>query len=59
MKKLSRRSVLRSSLALAASGPLARPFIANAQAKTAVCWINQGFVPAGRRGDAEGLLMIT
>jgi hypothetical protein len=23
---------------------LARPYIANAQAKTAVCWIGQGFV---------------
>jgi multiple sugar transport system substrate-binding protein len=45
MKKLSRRSVLRSSVALAAGGALARPYIANAQAKTAVCWINQGFVP--------------
>jgi multiple sugar transport system substrate-binding protein len=46
MTKLSRRSVLRSSVALAAGGALARPYIANAQAKTAVCWINQGFVPA-------------
>src|SRR3954447_24130959 len=24
---------------------LAKPYIANAQAKTAVCWINQGFIP--------------
>ena len=24
---------------------LARPYIANAQAKTAVCWLNQGFIP--------------
>ncbi|HUN40165.1 MAG TPA: ABC transporter substrate-binding protein [Acetobacteraceae bacterium] len=45
MKRLSRRSVLRGSAAVAASGALARPYIANAQAKTAVCWINQGFVP--------------
>ncbi len=46
MSRLSRRSLLRASAALAASAPLARPYIANAQAKTAVCWINQGFVPA-------------
>ncbi|HEY1935535.1 MAG TPA: ABC transporter substrate-binding protein [Acetobacteraceae bacterium] len=45
MTKLSRRSVLRTSLGLAASTALARPYIANAQAKTAVCWINQGFIP--------------
>jgi multiple sugar transport system substrate-binding protein len=44
MSKLSRRSVLRASAAAAAVTPLARPYIANAQAKTAVCWINQGFV---------------
>ena len=25
--------------------PWARPYIANAQAKTAVCWLNQGFIP--------------
>jgi hypothetical protein len=31
-------------LALATAGALARPDIANAQAKTAVVWINQGFV---------------
>jgi multiple sugar transport system substrate-binding protein len=45
MIKLGRRSVLRTSLGLAATTALARPYIANAQAKTAVCWINQGFVP--------------
>ncbi|HUB12168.1 MAG TPA: ABC transporter substrate-binding protein [Acetobacteraceae bacterium] len=45
MKHLSRRSVLRGSVAVAAGGALARPYIANAQAKTAVCWINQGFIP--------------
>ena len=45
MRKLSRRSVLRTSVGLAASTTLARPYIANAQAKTAVCWINQGFIP--------------
>src|ERR1700733_299200 len=46
MVSVSRRSVISASLGLAATGVLARPYIANAQAKTAVCWINQGFVPA-------------
>ena len=41
----SRRSVLRSSLALAAAGTLARPYIANAAATTAEVWWVQGFVP--------------
>ena len=45
MEKLSRRSVLRASLGLAAAGSLARPYIANAQAKTAQVWWVQGFVP--------------
>src|SRR5882724_7991655 len=45
MSGLSRRSVLRSSLAAAAAGTLARPYIANAQAKTAELWWTQGFVP--------------
>ena len=45
MGNLSRRSVLRSSLGLAAGGTLARPFIANAAAKTAEVWWTQGFVP--------------
>src|SRR5437660_635343 len=44
MSGLSRRSVLRSSLAVAA-GTLARPFIANAAATTAEVWWAQGFVP--------------
>ncbi len=39
----TRRSVLRSSLALAAAGTLARPFIANAAATTASVWWMQGF----------------
>jgi multiple sugar transport system substrate-binding protein len=43
MGNLSRRSVLRNSLALAAAGTLARPFIANAAAKTATVWWVQGF----------------
>jgi multiple sugar transport system substrate-binding protein len=45
MNRLSRRSVLRASLALAAAGTLARPHIANAQAKTATMWLAQGFIP--------------
>jgi multiple sugar transport system substrate-binding protein len=45
MTKLTRRTVLRRSLAVAAAGTIARPYIANAQAKTATAWWNQGFVP--------------
>ncbi len=45
MSNLSRRSVLRASLCLAAGGSLARPYIANAANKTAVIWVVQGFVP--------------
>src|SRR5919201_5626413 len=45
MTSLSRRSVLRSSLALTAAGTLARPFIANAATTTAEVWWAQGFVP--------------
>src|ERR1700733_11378890 len=41
----TRRSVLRNSLAIAAAGTFARPFVANAQAKTATVWWTQGFVP--------------
>jgi len=43
MGNLSRRSVLRSSLGLAAAGTLARPYIANAAATTATVWWTQGF----------------
>src|SRR6266446_3323622 len=43
MGNLSRRSVLRSSLAVAAAGTLARPYIANAAATTAEVWWAQGF----------------
>jgi multiple sugar transport system substrate-binding protein len=43
MRKLSRRSVLRSSVGMAAAGALAPPFIANAAAKTAEVWWIQGF----------------
>jgi multiple sugar transport system substrate-binding protein len=45
MGNLSRRSVLRSSVAVAAAGTLARPYIANAAATTAEVWWGQGFVP--------------
>src|SRR5260370_31988778 len=43
MGGLTRRSVLRSSLAFGAAGALARPFIANAAATTAEMWWIQGF----------------
>jgi multiple sugar transport system substrate-binding protein len=45
MTNLTRRSVLRSSLALGAAGALARPYVANAAATTAEVWFAQGFVP--------------
>ena len=45
MSNLTRRSVLRASLGAAAVALLARPYIANAQAKTATVWWAQGFVP--------------
>jgi len=44
MSILTRRSVLRGSAGLVAAGTLARPYIANAQAKTAEVWWVQGFV---------------
>jgi multiple sugar transport system substrate-binding protein len=44
MNTMGRRSVIRTSIGLAAAGALAHPYIANAQAKTAVVWQNQGFV---------------
>jgi multiple sugar transport system substrate-binding protein len=43
MDNLTRRSVLRGSLGLAAAGTLARPYIANATATTATVWWAQGF----------------
>ena len=45
MDRLSRRSLLRASLGVAAAGVLARPYIANAAAKTATVWWTQGFAP--------------
>jgi multiple sugar transport system substrate-binding protein len=44
MTTLTRRSVLRSSLAMGAAGALARPYVANAEATTAEVWWAQGFV---------------
>jgi multiple sugar transport system substrate-binding protein len=44
MTQITRRVVLRSSLAIAAAGSLAHPFIANAAASTATVWWTQGFV---------------
>ena len=43
MTVLTRRSVLRGSVGLAAAGTLARPYIANAAATTAEAWFQQGF----------------
>jgi multiple sugar transport system substrate-binding protein len=45
MGSFTRRSLLRGSASLMAAGALARPFIANAAAKTASLWLAQGFVP--------------
>ncbi|HEY1260119.1 MAG TPA: ABC transporter substrate-binding protein [Stellaceae bacterium] len=45
MQSLSRRSVLRASLGIAAAGAVTRPYIANAAATTATMWLSQGFVP--------------
>src|SRR6516225_2360061 len=44
MAYLTRRAFLRSSLALAAAGSVARPSIAHAAATTATMWWAQGFV---------------
>ncbi len=45
MAQVSRRSVIRGSASVVAAAALARPYIANAQAKTATVWVNQGFIP--------------
>jgi multiple sugar transport system substrate-binding protein len=45
MSNMSRRSVIRGSLGLAATGTLAHPYIAHAAAATATVWQVQGFVP--------------
>src|SRR5689334_16319482 len=44
MARLTRRSVIHGSFGVIAAGTLARPYIANAQAKTAEVWWTQGFV---------------
>jgi multiple sugar transport system substrate-binding protein len=44
MRTLTRRSLLRNSIALAAAGALTRPHIAKAAATTATVWWTQGFV---------------
>jgi multiple sugar transport system substrate-binding protein len=41
---ITRRSLLRSSLGVAAAVPLGRPFLANAAATTAEVWWTQGFI---------------
>jgi len=43
MTILTRRSLLRTSMALAAAGSWARPYIANAESTTATVWWVQGF----------------
>ncbi|MBV9829297.1 MAG: carbohydrate ABC transporter substrate-binding protein [Alphaproteobacteria bacterium] len=43
MTRITRRSVLGSTMALAAVGTIARPYVARAEAKTATAWIIQGF----------------
>jgi multiple sugar transport system substrate-binding protein len=48
MPGMTRRSLINRSIGLfaaAGTGALARPYIANAQAKTATMWFAQGFVP--------------
>jgi multiple sugar transport system substrate-binding protein len=56
MAILTRRSVLRSSLGLAAAGALARPHIANAAATTAEVWWVQGFA---KEEDSSFIKMVT
>src|ERR1700719_5392099 len=45
MERMSRRSALAGTVGLAATATLARPYIANAAATTAIVWQVQGFVP--------------
>ena len=45
MPGITRRSLINRSVGLVAAGALARPYIANAQAKTMEMWWVQGFVP--------------
>ncbi|MGE0258972.1 MAG: extracellular solute-binding protein, partial [Alphaproteobacteria bacterium] len=43
MAGMTRRSLINSSIGVAAAATLARPYVANAQAKTATVWWIQGF----------------
>ena len=45
MSNLTRRSLLSGTAGLLAAGAIARPYIANAAAKTATVWWVQGFAP--------------
>ena len=45
MDKLTRRSLLRGSLGLAAAAALTVPYLADAAATTVETWWNQGFFP--------------
>ena len=45
MPGITRRTIINRSIGLVAAGALARPYIANAQAKTIQTWWVQGFVP--------------
>jgi hypothetical protein len=56
MSSLSKRAMIRGSLSLAATGPLARPFVANAAATTASVWWSQGYIP---EEDAAFRAMVT
>src|SRR5438874_7871183 len=43
MRQMTRRSLIRASIGLAAAGALTRPYVGNAAAKTAEMWWIQGF----------------
>ena len=45
MSTMTRRALMRASLGAAAAGAFARPYVANAAAKTATVWQVQGFAP--------------
>jgi len=45
MDRLTRRSLLRGSVGLAAAAAIAHPYVGNAEATTATAWWVQGFVP--------------
>jgi multiple sugar transport system substrate-binding protein len=56
MSNLNRRTMICGSLGLAATGLLARPFVANAAATTASAWWSQGYIP---EEDAAFRAMVT